>query len=379
MQLLLGIIGFAIVLYAQVDVLWTTFLEGGAPFTTRVCSALARGILALQCYSDRRAALAGKSADGKLQWSVNGRRRRSRRSRRLIALAGLVVVVATVACWGLMIWLGWTLVFLSRPDSIIGSDSHDVPDVITRVYFVGSTIFTLGMGDYRPQGHFFQIVSAVAAGSGFILFGLALAYLVPVTSAATQKRQLAVCIWSLGKGPDDIIIRAWNGVDSTALAPHLISLIPMLALLGENHLTYPVLHYFHSTKRSSSVAASVAALDESITILECGMQSGCSLDLPSLGAAREAITEYLNTLRPALIFPARDTPPSPSLQALRDVGVPAVDDALFESALASLSERRRLLLALVRNEGWTWDAVWPPSADPTPVFHVDVKREDVKT
>ncbi len=267
-----------------------------------------------------------------------------------------------------MIWLGWTLVFLSRPDSLTGADSHGTPDLVTHIYFVGSTIFTLGMGDYRPQGHFFQIIASIAAGSGFILFGLALAYLVPVTSAATQKRQLAVCIWSLGKGPDDIIIRAWNGVDSTALAPHLISLIPMLALLGENHLTYPLLHYFHSTKRSSSVAAGVAALDESITILECGMQSGCSLDLPSLGAAREAITEYLNTLRPALIFPARDTPPPPSLQGLRDVGVPAVDDALFEAALATLSERRRLLLALVRNEGWTWDAVWPPAADPTPVF-----------
>jgi hypothetical protein len=371
-----GILGFAIVAYAFVDVLWTTFLEGGAPLTTRVCATLARGMLALQCRHDRRADPAAPPSKRMPQPSAKSRLPHAQRSRRWISSAGLVVVFATVACWGLMIWLGWTLVFLSRHDSLIGPDGHAVSDPLTRVYFVGSTIFTLGMGDYRPQGHFFQIISAIAAGSGFILFGLVLAYLVPVTSAATQKRQLAVCIWSLGKGPDDIIIRAWNGVDSTALAPHLVSLIPMLALLGENHLTYPVLHYFHSTKRSSSVAASVAALDESITILECGMQSGCSLDLPSLGAAREAITEYLNTLRPALIFPARDTPPSPSLQALRDVGVPAVDDALFEAALASLSERRRLLLALVRNEGWTWDAVWPPAADPTPVFRAEA---DVRT
>jgi hypothetical protein len=373
MTIFLCILGFAIVVYAQVDVLWTTFLEGGAPLTSRVCAGLARGVLALQCWIDRRGASGAKSSVS-LHAFNRGTTSGARRRRRLIASAGLVVVFATVACWGLMIWVGWALVFLSRSDALVGSDSHDVPDLITRVYFVGSTIFTLGMGDYRPQGHFFQLVSAVAAGSGFILFGLALAYLVPVTSAATQKRQLAVCIWALGKSPDDIIIRAWNGVDSAALAPHLISLIPMLALLGENHLTYPVLHYFHSTKRSSSVAASVAALDESITILECGMQSGCSLDLPSLGAAREAITEYLNTLRPALIFPARDTPPPPSLQALRDIGVPAVDDSLFEAALASMSERRRLLLALVRNEGWTWDAVWPPAVDPTPVFSTTIRE-----
>ena len=231
--------------------------------------------------------------------------------------------------------------------------------VVERVYFVGYTIFTLGLGDYKPAGPVYEIATALAAGSGFLLFGLALAYLVPVVSAATAKRQLAVCVWVLGKDPGDIIIRAWNGADSTALAPHLVSLIPMLAGLGESHLTYPVLHYFHSTKRSSSAAASVAALDEALTILECGLQQGCSLDVPSLGAAREAITEFLNTLAPALIYPAADSPPTPSLQPLRDLGLPAVEDDLFEASLSAVAERRRMLLALVRNEGWDWEAVWP--------------------
>jgi hypothetical protein len=210
------------------------------------------------------------------------------------------------------------------------------------------------------------MATSVAAGSGFLLFGLALAYLVPVISAATQKRQIAVYITSLGRNPDDIILRAWNGQDTTALAPHLQSLTGMLALLGENHLTYPVLHYFHGAHRIRSAAASVAALDEALTILECGLQQGCSLDLPSLGAAREAITSYLDTLSPALILPAVDIPPSPSLENLRGMGVPVVSDSLFAAALAMVSERRRLLLALVLNEGWDWSAVWNDSTLATP-------------
>jgi hypothetical protein len=36
-----------------------------------------------------------------------------------------------------------------------------------------------------------------------------------------------------------------------------------------------------------------------------------------------------------------------------------VEDELFEASLASVKDRRRLLLALVRNEGWDWDALWP--------------------
>jgi hypothetical protein len=203
------------------------------------------------------------------------------------------------------------------------------------------------------------MLTSICAGSGFLTFGSALAYLMAVVPAATQKRTLAVCIWALGRSPDDIIIRAWNGADTTALGPHLVSLVPMLALLGESHLSYPILHYFHSSKRSASVAASVASLDEALTILECGLQKGCSLDLPSLGAAREAITEFLQTLKPALIEPAKDEPPVPSLKMLKDMGVPVVDDELFQQSLIGLKARRRLLHALVRNEGWTWKAVWP--------------------
>jgi Ion channel len=329
---LLGVLGLALLVYALIDVLWTCFLEGGAPVTTRACSWVAKGLLKCQT---------------------------RRTSRRLIAKAGLASTVVTVLVWGVSIWTGWTLIFCASRGALVATDTGRPADFTERVYFVGYTIFTLGLGDYKPVGHFYEIITALAAGSGFILFGLALAYLVPVVSAATAKRSLGVTVWTLGKDPGDIIARAWNGADSTALNPHLVSLVPMLAGLGESHLTYPVLHYFHSSKRSSSAAASVAALDEALTILECGLQQGCSLDVPSLGAAREAITEFLNTLAPALIFPAADSPPTPSLQPLRDLGVPAVEDDLFEASLSAVAERRRMLLALVRNEGWDWDAVWP--------------------
>ena len=151
------------------------------------------------------------------------------------------------------------------------------------------------------------------------------------------------------------------------MAPHLQSLTSLLALLGENHLTYPVLHYFHGAHRIRATAASVAALDEALTILECGLQQGCSLDLPSLGAARESITSYLDTLKPALILPAKAAPPPPSLDNLRGMGVPVVGDELFARAIALLSERRQLLLSMVINEGWDWSAVWPETrTEPAP-------------
>jgi len=333
MRIFLLPLGIAVLLLALSDLLWTTFLEGGPPLTKRICH-----------FAFRRTLFFCRGKD-----------------RRVIGIAGLVAILSTLATWTLMVWLGWAMIFCSSPSSLIDPNAHSRVDTLDKIYFAGTTIFTLGIGDYQPRGHFWQLLTSVAAGSGFTIFGTALAYLMTVVPAATQKRQLAVVIWSLGKSPDDIIIRAWNGADSTALSPHLISLIPMLALMGESHLSYPILHYIHSTKRSASLAASVASLDEALTILECGLQRGCSLDLPSLGAAREAITEFLKTLQPALISPSKDDPPAPSLKMLKDMGVPVVDDDLFKQSLATLTERRRMLHALVRNEGWTWDAVWPQS------------------
>ena len=111
-------------------------------------------------------------------------------SHRLVAWAGLVVVVSTLLTWTTLLWAGWTLVFSTSPGAIVESATGHPAEVVERVYFVGYTIFTLGLGDYRPQGSAWELATSLAAGSGFLLFGLALAYLVPVTAAATQNRAI---------------------------------------------------------------------------------------------------------------------------------------------------------------------------------------------
>lgn len=339
MHLLMLILGLLILAYTAVELLWTVFLEGGAPLTMHLIRAQASLFTSTSCRMS---------------------------TRRLIVMAGPGAVVVSVLTWTILLWSGWTLILCSAPGAIVASADGQPASVAARLSYVGYTIFPLGLGDYRPTSSLWQLLTAVMAASGIFFFGVALAYVVPIISAATQKRQLGVVIWTLGQSPAQIIIRAWNGLDSTALNPHLISLIPMLAILGENHLTYPSLHFFHGSRRSSALAPAVAALDEALTILECGLQQGCSLDLPSLGAAREAITEFLQTLKPALIAPATETPPTPSLKELRDAGVSAVDDELFDKSVRMLAPRRRLLLALVQNEGWEWTNVWP--AQPIPNY-----------
>ena len=51
----------------------------------------------------------------------------------------------------------------------------------------GFTAFTLGVGDYIPNGQPWEVLTAIAVVSGLGLTTLAIIYLVPVVSAVTAR------------------------------------------------------------------------------------------------------------------------------------------------------------------------------------------------
>lgn len=327
------LIGVMIIGMSIFDLLWTAFVEGAGPLSLRAMIVV-----------------------GRIQKNLRMRIR----SREIIPWAGLTVVLANLAMWTVLLWIGWTFIFSSFSGAVVTANTHQPADVWQRIYFVGSTLFTLGIGDLIPQGHAFEILTDLCSASGFFVFGAALAYLVPVISAATQKRSIAVYIWSLGHNPSDIIYRAWNGSDSSELANHFDALIPQLLMLGELHLTYPVLHFFHSPKRASSAGANIAMLDEALSILEFGLNQTCGVQVARVHSVREAINQYVVTLSPVLKYVrSSGPPPTPSLEVLRQGGLPAKPQGEYDEAIRNQMERRQLLQRMARMEGWSWEHIHP--------------------
>ena len=202
-----------------------------------------------------------------------------------------------------------------------------------------------------------RAITALAAANGFGVLTLGIAYLTPLLTAATEKRQLALDVSILGESADQIVRRAWNGTDCSPLEPHLARLASSLTLLAQRYLTYPALHYFHSTDRSSAAAPSLAALDEALTLLTLGCPPRVRPQAFALDTTRRAVSTVLSTLRSAYVEPADEVPPPPDLGALREAGVPTVSEAEFHQSLEEVEERRRLLLALVKGDGWNWNEV----------------------
>ena len=126
-----------------------------------------------------------------------------------------------------------------------------------------------------------------------------------------------------------------------------------LAALGQRHLAYPVLHYFHSSSRDTAVALNLAVLDEALGYLAWGVDD-CGVPDATLRALRRVIGAYLQTLSSAFVRTEKEAPPPAPLEPLRERGVTTADENAYHDALNNHAERRKLLVALVETDGWAW-------------------------
>ena len=330
-SVLLLIIGLVLLALVSFDVLVTTLtLRGGGFLTKRLSSWLWHGATKMHRYNANH---------------------------RLLTVIGLLIVLGMALLWYFMTWLAWSLIFNSFQDAIINSSDKEPTSVWGRIYFAAYTLTTLGRGDYLPTNIGWHLLTGLAAANGFFLVTLSIAYLFPVVSAAIQKRSLAIYISTLGGTGDKILTNAWNGKDFGNLDQQLINLTPLILGLSEQHLAYPVLYYFHTRERSRSLPLSLAALDEAITLLKYAIPAEHRPDPASLNPARRACSAFLKTLKSDYIEPENYEPNLIPLKLLEEHEIPTVGDRAFKQNTKHIVKRRKLLLALVRNDGWSWDAV----------------------
>lgn len=292
---------------------------------------------------------------------------------RILQALGLALTLLVLGLWLALLWGGWSLVFSADPRAVVVTATGEPVGFWDRVYFAGYTLFTLGNGDLRADGAVWKVVTVLALLNGLGLATLGITYLVPVATAASERRRLASTISALGDRPDDVLTRAWNGQDFGFLPQHLVALGPEIDLLAQRHLTYPVLHFFHSRESHAAAAVTICRIDEALTLLRAGVAEAAAVDGSAVDPLRNSVTRFLDTLRSAYISPAPDPPPLPSLDALRTAGIPTVDEDRFRAQLQQWEERRRVLAGFVHNDGWAWEDVWTPPPDD------DSDREKPKT
>nr|WP_274387504.1 potassium channel family protein [Salsipaludibacter albus] len=247
-----------------------------------------------------------------------------------------------------MVWAGWSLVFLAGGDALVSSETGARASGWDAVYFAGYTITTLGVGHLETVGDGWKIAEVLASMSGFVLASLGISFVISVVNAVVDKRSLAADLHALGATPIDVARNA-DGLPPAVARTVLEEASSRVHHLAQQHLAYPVLHYFHSSDRRTALAPSLAVVDEGIELLRS--QTTDWPDPWTWARWDHARTVFLGTLQGTFVVPAEEPPRMPG---------PATDthgdDHAGGDPTTTHGRRRALLVAFTSQHGWDWES-----------------------
>ena len=276
--------------------------------------------------------------------------------RRLLNYIGLVAILAISIAWILLLWSGFTLIYLADPNSVLLGTGKTPTDLFEKIYHVGYTLSTLGIGDYVPGNNFWRVFTSLVSFVGLVTITMSITYLVPVISNAIHKRSLSLRISSFGETPEEIVINSYNGTDFSDAESTLNSLSAEIFLYTQNHVAYPILHHMHSNNPTENITLKLAALDEALTIFLFHVPAELRPSQLQIQSVRRAITAYLETV--TYLGFTEQPPPRPRFHLVEEftgVTLERTSGPAAEELYAALDKRRRLSYADIRSDGWHWN------------------------
>ncbi|QOR38506.1 two pore domain potassium channel family protein [Billgrantia diversa] len=274
----------------------------------------------------------------------------------LLQAVGPWVTVALLTVWVSLVWLGWWLVFSSHEGAVFHPSSGTFANPLERLYFVGYTITTLGYGDFVAGAGKWQVLAVLAAANGFFVLTLSVTYILAVMSAVVQKRQLAISIHALGDTPSAIVRRLEAEGGFVELAEQVDDLKATIISVGQQHLAYPILHYYHQGEPSRALPVALFRLYQALAIVCHGSTSLSPSVRFKLQATLYSLESFRSVLSHDFVRPARDVP---KIEAAWLPSTARLDKPREEirDYLEGL-ESQRVWQAYLENDGWEWQMSW---------------------
>jgi len=204
-----------------------------------------------------------------IPWRALARRiRKTRRRETFLSYYGPLSILILFAVWAVGIILGFALLYHSATFA-----EQVTRPFSTCVYFSGTTMFTLGLGDVVPHTSAERFLAVVESGLGFAFLALVLSYL-PVIYQAFSRREVNIVLLDARAGSPptaaELLRRHANPQQAEALERLLRDWERASADILESHISYPAVSYFRSQHNNESWLAALAAiLDASALLIAC--------------------------------------------------------------------------------------------------------------
>jgi len=326
------ILGIAVVIIITCDFFYTTVSFNGAGVVARnTSSALAAVFL----------------------W-MNERTK----SRKLFRYSGLTHILSLIGLWIGLLWVGFFLLLMSDPGSIVEAGSGSAASTLTKLYVSGYTLSTLGVGDYVPGTEGWQIIMSAFSFAGFIFITTAMTYLMSLTTAVIHKRNLSMFIANMGESPEEIIANSYNGESFLGLLNVAPTLRDMINKHSQNHFAHPAVHYFYSISKEESLSVNITNLDEALSIIfHLGKKP---VFVPhELRTLRKAIDSYLDSIGHNFFSPVKQAiKHTPDFKRLEERDIISSSRQTPKEYAAAFADRRTLLGGLLKSNGWSWQDIY---------------------
>jgi len=242
-----GVVGTLLILATLLDVFQSVVTPRPVAGRVRISRYLTRGTWAATRW------LANRTTDG-------------RRREALLGNFGPAIVLVYLLVWLALLILGYGLLVNALADQVRPRPA----DLVTSLYVAGTSLFTIGFGDYVATTPLARVVALVSAATGLGVLALVVTFLFSLYGAF-QRREVAVVTLeaSAGAPPSGVTLL------ETYAAAGIVQELPALfrrwqeaaAEILDSHLAYPVLAYFRSSHDNDSWISSLGAVMDATTLV----------------------------------------------------------------------------------------------------------------
>ncbi len=206
-----------------------------------------------------------------------------------------MALMTSLLSWVLMLMFGYALCFWALRDQI----HPPLKSFGESFYMAGTTLLTIGYGDFSSHAGLSRVVSLAAGASGLAIFALVISFLFTLYGAVeTRETRVLMLDARAGSPPSGVaLLQAYVELDLLSTLPSFFEeWEEWSARLLQSHIAYPILPFFRSSHdRESWIAALGAVLDAS-TLLLSTIKSGPNCSDQPMGAAKLMVRMGTHTL-----------------------------------------------------------------------------------
>ena len=207
-------------------------------------------------------------------WRAMGLRSRSTGEReRLLGVYAPLVVVVLLLLWLSGLVFGYGLIF----DGLRNQLHPLVRDFPTALYFAGTSVLTIGFGDFVATSGLARLLALTAGGTGLGTIALAISFLFSLYGSFQRREILIVTLDARAGAPP-------SGVNllETMAKLGMIDDLPRFfaewekwaAEVLDSHMAYPVLAYFRSSHDNESWVSALGAVLDATTLVTTTVRDG---------------------------------------------------------------------------------------------------------